>query len=71
MSPEINNISAQLYLRLRASQMAPISAADDPQIGRDGLDVGADSAGVGTGIAFAVGTGVAGTSRFMSMPASP
>ena len=33
------------HLRFRANQTAPISAAD-PQMGRDGLDVGA----VGTGL---------------------
>jgi len=60
-------------LRFRASQMTPTSAAD-PQMGRDGLDVGAVgtvSAGVGAGAFVGAGTGVAVTSRCMLMPASP
>ena len=44
--------------------MTPTSVAD-PQKGRDGLDVGAGSAGVDSGAVVDVGTGVAGTSRFI------
>ena len=52
-------------MRFRASQMMPISAADDPQRGRDGLDVGAVGEvplGVGWGMSVgrcaSVGVGV-------------
>ena len=63
---KINNTSAQLRLRF-ASQTTPINAADDPQMGRVGLDVGA----VGVGIAVVVGSGVATISRFRFRPVSP
>ncbi len=49
-----------------------INAADDPQMGREGLAVEVvGSVGVGCGAFVDVGIGVADTSRFMFMPALP